>query len=181
MAMQDAAPPPDAEASSASPPASAAELLRSPYAASLELFRSLPAPTVEEMRGEYRAELLDQGSPAWLWLASFFVHQRGLWLAKAFCPTGADRGHGYNLFLVRGRLRRGTRMRTFVAPSRLDGHPAYVLDYAPHNRGVLGTMRDEVRKIADGLYLGVGTVGWGRWMRRPSPFVLEGPVAAFAE
>ncbi|MBW2529794.1 MAG: hypothetical protein JRI23_36795 [Deltaproteobacteria bacterium] len=160
-------------------PTTAAELLRLPYAESLSLFRSLPAPELGEMDGEYRADLLDQGPPVFLWVASFFVHQRGLWLAKAFTPTGPSEGRGYNLFVVGDRLRRGTRMRTTIAPSRIDGRPAYLLDYSAYLRGILGTMRDEVRKVADGLYLGLGTVGYGRWMRRPSPFLLEGPVSPF--
>ena len=37
---------------------------------------------------------------------------------------------------------------------------------------------DEIRKVSDGLYLGVGEVGWGP-LRRPSPFLLQGPAAPF--
>lgn len=164
-----------------SSPTTANELLRLSYADACGLFRSLPAPTVAEMRGEYRAELLDQGRPAYLWLALWVVHLKGLWIAKAFTPESADGGHGYNVFVIGGRVVRGTRMRTHVGPSRYDGQPSYHLDYSAYKGGLLGTMRDEIRKVADGLYLGMGAVGYTRWMRRPSPFILEGPVAPFAD
>lgn len=164
-----------------SPPKDAAELLRLPYADALRLFGELPAPRLDELDGEYRAELLDQGGALRLWVALWFVHQRGLWLAKAFTPTSSTDGRGYNLFLVGSSLRRGTRMRTALRPSAYDGRLAYQLDYSAFQGGLLGTMRDEVRKVADGLYLGLGAVGYTRYMRRPSPFVLEGPVAPFAE
>jgi len=162
-------------------PTSAAELLRLSYAESIRLFRTLPAPDLGEMDGEYRAELLDQGRPAYLWIALWFVHRRGRWLAKAFTPTGAEEGRGYNVFVVGEGIRRGTRMRTSVVQSCYDGRPSYQLDYSAYQGGMLGTMRDEVRKIADGVYLGLGAVGHTRLMRRPSPFLLEGPVAPFAD
>ncbi len=41
--------------------------------------------------------------------------------------------------------------------------------------------RDEVRRVGDGLYLGLGAFGYTKWMRRPSPFLLEGPIAPFSD
>ena len=170
-----------AEPRSDSPPTGANELLRLSYADARSLFRSLPAPSVEEMNGEYRAELLDQGPPVFLWIALWVVHLKGRWLAKAFTPEGPKGGRGYNVFVIGNRVVRGTRMRTHVGPSRYDSQPSYHLDYSAYKGGLLGTMRDEVRKVADGLYLGLGAVGYTRLMRRPSPFLLEGTVAPFAD
>lgn len=157
------------------------DLLRLPFGAVMDVFHSLPAATVEEMNGEYRAELLDQGPPALLWLAMWVVHLKGRWLAKAFTPEGPDGGRGYNVFIIGDRVVRGTRMRTSVGPSRHDSKPSLHLDYSAYMKGPLGTMRDEIRRVADGLYLGVGTAGYTRWMRRPFPFLLEGPVAPFQD
>jgi hypothetical protein len=43
-------------------------------------------------------------------------------------------------------------------------------------------MFDEVRKIADGLYLGIGRTGFTRKARAElHPFALEGPVAPFVK
>ncbi len=72
-------------------------------------------------------------------------------------------------------------MRTSVGPGHHDGQPSFHLDYSAYMKGPLGTMRDEVRRVTDGLYLGVGTAGYTSWMRRPSPFLLEGPVAPFQD
>ncbi len=162
-------------------PATAYELLQLSYGASLELFHTLPAPTAEEMNGEYRAEVLDLGRPVYLWLASVAVHLKGRWLAKAFTPEGPAGGRGYNVFVIGERVVRGTRMRTSIGPSRHDGQPSFHLDYSADNSGPLGTMRDEIRRLTDGLYLGLGIAGYADWMRRPNPFLLEGPAAPFRD
>lgn len=134
-----------------------------------------------EMSGEFRAELLDQGPAVFTWIAMWVVHLRGLWLAKAFNPESPTEGRGYNVFVIGERVVRGTRMRTHVGPGHHDGRPSYQLDYSAHNRGFLGTMRDEVRRVSPGLYLGLGVAGYTRLMRRPFPFLLEGPVAPFED
>jgi hypothetical protein len=65
---------------------------------------------------------------------------------------------------------------------------AFHLEYADLNdfkRGgpggaVLHTMFDEVRKVAPGLYLGIGRAGFTERGRSDlHPFILEGPVAPF--
>ena len=163
-------------------PDSPNDLLRLSYPASRELFSRLPAPDFEEMNGEYRAELPDQGSPVVLWIAMVVVHLKGRWIAKAFTPEepGGGIGRSYNVFIINNRLVRGTRMRTDIGPSRFDDRPAFRLDYSAYMKGPLGTMRDEIRKVRDGLYLGLSVAGYGRWMQqRPFAFFLEGPVAAF--
>ena len=156
------------------------EILELSYDDALQLFGTLSAPSMREMRGEFRAELLDQGTRSWTLAALLVVHFPGRWLAKAFTPTGDDEGHGYNVFVRGPRIVREVRMRTYLGPSKYDGRPSYHLDYRAHQGGFVGTMRDEVRKLSDGLYLGIGEVGW-RPLRRRSPFVLQGPVAPFAD
>ncbi len=156
----------------------------------LDLYHRLDAPPFEEMHGEFAASLLDQGSAGAYLLSAFAVNMKGRWLCKAFEPTGPNQGHGYNTFQGPRGVVRAARMRTHVGPSKLPGDTkdAFFLEYADFNslrKGGLGgaylhTMFDEVRKIADGLHLGVGRAGFTRKARAHlHPFILEGPVAAF--
>lgn len=58
-----------------------------------------------------------------------------------------------------------------------DDNPSFVLDYRGQDH-VLGYahMRDEVREIRPGMFLGIGTWGWSTEMQRqPAPFILRGP------
>jgi hypothetical protein len=151
----------------------------------MTLFAELPAPTLEEMDGEFAAELLAQPSMAAYLLGQFTVgnpFMPGRWLCKAFQPTSADRGLGYNRFDQLGRSVQRYPMQTLLAPSRYDGKPAYTLVYAAF-KSICGAihMVDEVRRVRQGLYLGLGTWGFTDRQRRvPLPFVLSGPVAPYA-
>ncbi|MDP2228774.1 MAG: hypothetical protein Q8J78_14990 [Moraxellaceae bacterium] len=146
------------------------------------LFADLPAPTLAEMDGEYAARLLAQ--PGWLAgrvgraVLEGRLHH---WLCKAFRPVDADGGRGYNTFLQGGQIVQRYPMLTLIAPSRFDGRPAYQLVYRGfHSACGSVHMVDEVRRVAPGLYLGMGTYGFSDAMRRtPYPFVLEGPVAPY--
>jgi hypothetical protein len=131
------------------------------------------------MDGEYRAEMLDQGCRAWTQGSLLVVNLPGRWIAKAFAPTEGGEGAGYNAFVRGARVVHDVRMRTYVGPSTYDGRPSYHLDYSAYNGGFVGTMHDEIRRLSGDLYLGIGEVGWRR-MRRPGPFLLQGPVAPFA-
>ncbi|MFW5877371.1 MAG: hypothetical protein ACOCXM_11590 [Myxococcota bacterium] len=156
------------------------ELLATPARELIRLFRDLPPPTLEEMHGELRATLLDQGSTVANLFGRTAIHAPGSWLAKAFEPLSSGQGHGYNAFRVRRGVRRMFRMRTFVGPSRLDEGHAYHLDYSAFNWGPMGTMWDEVRKLDDDIYLGLGRVGYTKRQRRHlMPFLLEGPADPF--
>ncbi|HQI01132.1 MAG TPA: hypothetical protein PLA18_07665 [Deltaproteobacteria bacterium] len=171
----------------------------------MDLFRQLDAPAMSEMHGEYRAALLDVGPAinsflAWLYL--YFTW--GTWQHKAFEPMGEQNGHGYNTFIttqkklyenyffaslmklvsiVRSlfrlsspqRLARIMLNKTSMVSSVFDGKPAFELSYRPYNTFLTNTMTDEVRKVNDRMYLGIGrlTVTLGKF--NPMPFVLMGP------
>jgi hypothetical protein len=156
----------------------------------VDLYHRLSAPPFSEMDGEFAASLLDQGSGPGYLLAAFAVNMKGRWLCKAFEPSGANQGHGYNSFMTPRGVRRAAKMRTRLGPSKLrgDANEAFHLEYADFNsirQGGLGgallrTMFDEVRKISAGLYLGIGRAGFTARMRNElHPFILEGPVAPF--
>lgn len=148
----------------------------------LQLFSTLEAPTLQEMQGEYKAGLLKQ--PGLLarvsgWIA--VANPLSRWQCKAFRPVDDNTGRGYNTFLQGGRIVQSYPMLTLLAPSRFDGQPAYQLVYR-HFQSLCGdvNMVDEVRRVAPGLYLGIGTWGFTRAQRHtPLPFVLEGPVAPY--
>jgi hypothetical protein len=148
----------------------------------VDLFQTLHAPAIADMHGEYAARLLRQPGL----LANLAGH--GLlsnpvmgWLCKAFRPVDAERGRGYNTFRVAGRVVQRFPMQTRLAPSRYDGRPAYHLIYGAY-RSLCGDihMVDEVRQLAPGTYLGMGTWGFTDRQRRVAlPFLLEGPVGAY--
>jgi hypothetical protein len=148
----------------------------------LRLFAQLEAPALDEMAGEYRACLLPRGD--WLAAAGERLLLRNplrAWQCKAFRPVDATSGRGYNTFRQGGRVVQAYPMLTLVAPSRFDGRPAYQLVYRQfHSACAAVHMVDEVRRVAPGLYLGIGTWGFtAAQRRRPWPFLLEGPVGPY--
>lgn len=171
----------------------------------MDLFRRLDAPSMEEMHGEYRASLLDNGHilarlVSWLYL--YFCY--GTWQHKAFEPLGHESGHGYNTFITTEssipenvykafamkivvilkalfrfcytqRLARIMLNKTSLVSSVFDNKPSFQLSYREYNSFFTSTMTDEIRKVNDRLYLGIGrlTIILGKF--NPQPFMLIGP------
>lgn len=144
----------------------------------LALFLTLDAPAISEMKGEYRATLLQQPTR--------FSHLTGRltvanplmpWLCKAFRPVNSEFGRGYNTFSLLGKVIQLYPMQTCIAPSRYDIKPAYQLIYrAYHSFCADMHMVDEIRQLSPHLYLGIGTWGFTPKQRNiPLPFLLEGP------
>jgi hypothetical protein len=161
------------------------EMVRSRSAPELAaLFRTLDAPDMDEMNGEFAPFLLRQWHPVvdraaqWLMNGALLPFR---WTGKAFRPLSATEGRGYNMFHLAGRTLRSFPMRTVLAPSAIDGRPSYQLVYAAFH-SPLGYVRvvDELRRLQEGIYLGIGAAGFAPWQRRvPFPFVLQGPVAPY--
>lgn len=148
----------------------------------VERFATLPCPTIDELDGEYDAKLLRQPNlPAALSGRLAVDNPLSPWQAKAFRPVDEETGRGYNTFRRLGRTVQRYPMHTMIAPSRFDGLPAYQLIYRAYE-SLCGTinMVDEVRRIADGTYLGIGTWGFTDAQRAIAlPFLLEGPVRPY--
>lgn len=158
--------------------ASSAESLRRLGRLELKiLFRSLSAPPLQELSGEYDAQLLDQGGYLAGLIVHTFFHAGGKWTGKAFAPTSSGQGVGYNTFQRRGRTIQQFPMRTYRALGQ-GGGPSVFLEYASLNRGIVSSMVGEVRRVDAGLYLGFGVVGPSP--QRRIPFLLAGPQRAFA-
>ena len=173
----------------------------------MDLFSLLEAPDMSEMRGEYRAAMLDTGPGVngllgWVYLYGTW----GTWQHKAFEPLGEREGHGYNTFITTQptlhenyfiascmklastvksffRLSSPRRMarimlnKTSIVPSVFDGKPSFQLSYREYNTFFTNTMTDEVRKVNDRLYLGIGRLTVTLGTLNPMPFVLMGPPA----
>ncbi|MGC9325436.1 MAG: hypothetical protein ACP5G0_11880 [Desulfomonilia bacterium] len=169
------------------------------------VFHQLVSPEIHEMKGEYRAALLNSGNALNTYLSMFSMYfVWGFWMHKAFEPISEMQGYGYNTFLTSlekahdnlfpslwaqitlcAKSRKGDasprhtarimRNRTHIGPSMFDNRTSFHLVYHPYTAFPVSTMHDEVRKINDALYLGLGTltVTGGKW--NVFPFVLMGP------
>jgi hypothetical protein len=158
------------------------ELRRMSHSEVVKVFGELAPPSLEEMDGEFLATGLDQSGRLQNLLGTLFVNLHGLWLGKAFHPVSSTEGKGYNFFLRGKEILRILPMGTYMAPSGVASGPSYHVDYSHFHSGfILGSGRDEIRKVADGLYLGVGRLTYTRAAgRRLHPFLLEGPTAPFS-
>jgi hypothetical protein len=161
-------------------PWSAYRVLQLNYRELCSLFRTLDAPTVREMHGEYRlGELAQQSLLQRLVVLSFSI--KSSQLCKAFEPTAPDRGHGYNGVVTDRGVERKMFFEVSIRPSRIDGRDSLHITYDHHNPDdrVLRSIVDELRKVDEGLYLGLGYAGKRGHERVLWPFMLEGPEAPF--
>jgi hypothetical protein len=171
----------------------------------MEMFSLLDAPAMSEMKGEYRAALLDSGYVINIFLAKLYLHFTwGDWQHKAFEPLGETYGHGYNTFvttqpklyenyfvascmkmlsIVRSlfrlnnpqRLARIMLNKTAIVSSVFDGRPSFQLSYRDYNTFYTDTMTDEVRKVNDKLFLCIGRLTITFDKFNPMPFMMIGP------
>lgn len=153
----------------------------------MELYLTLPCPTIQEMEGEFRGHILDTGKfwPIKKPLAYFALNSslnQGRWLGKGFAMTSEGQGHGYNSYERFGKTRHVFPMNTKIGKSIYDGKDDFELDYTAYHSGAgFVNMIDEVRKVNDDLYLGIGTWGYLKRQRRiPFFFSLSGPRASYA-
>jgi hypothetical protein len=78
------------------------------------------------------------------------------WRGKTFTYKEGGRGEGINRVFGDRKPRRWFRFDTFVAPSRAGAFDAVQLDYDnAGNPGLIRAIKDEVREVAPGLYLGL--------------------------
>jgi hypothetical protein len=75
------------------------------------------------------------------------------WHGKSFIARQGDRyGSGINRTILLGDL---FRFDTRIEPSAVDGEPCIVLDYdLPRNPWFIRRIHDELREVAEGLFLG---------------------------
>jgi hypothetical protein len=157
----------------------------------LDLYKTLPCPTMEEMNGEFKGDLLDLRGllrPIKRLLAYFALkapYVSGAWQGKGFAMTSDTEGNGYNHYKQFGKDKYIFPMKTKITKSVFDGKDNFELDYTAYtaykSQASLINMIDEVRKVNDDLYLGIGTWGWIRRFRMiPWFFSLSGPRAPYS-
>ncbi|MGI9659835.1 MAG: hypothetical protein ACR2OD_13070 [Gaiellaceae bacterium] len=124
----------------------------------VDAFLTLSAPAPGELVGE-----LDGFTPDYL--AAEFAKTAeddgfGVWLGKGFVPEPHDAwsGHGYNVWDSGAETARRVRFGWGVSNSILDGRPCAIIEYRAFNNAYADLdLTDEIRKLADGLYLGIAT------------------------
>jgi hypothetical protein len=130
-------------------------------------FRELPPLAPGELRGRFDGVVV---GPRWYRLAfRALLVLGGLrgWSGKEFAASG----DGVNLCRRRGRLRPVSRMRVAgEVASAVDGRPALLLRY--RDLSPLRLIHDELRRQADGVYLGVTYAGLGPLRRLQLPFAI---------
>ena len=152
-------------------------------AALFQLFYAAPAPKYGEMKGEYSGQTIPLGVLALS--ADVYTHNffgPGRWLGKSVFPFEKDKGWGYNMFSCKGKdgkvqVFRTRKMNTYIGKSPIDGKDSFHLDYSPYNSGTVHSMHDELRKINDNIFLGMGYMLLGGGSINPAPFLISGPVA----
>jgi len=122
-----------------------------------------PAPT--DLHGDLHGRMLAVRGAGRIWsalLQAFAAWRHFPWRGKSFVARGGSRGDGINR--VFGDRARWFRFETFVAPSRVDGKPAFQLDYDnSHNPFFIRAVKDELRRVAPGLFLGRAYITlWGQ-------------------
>ena len=125
----------------------------------LQLYRAAEVPAVPALDGDLRGRMLAVTGAGRLWFAllrSFAAWRHFPWRGKSFASrTIGTRGDGINRVFGDRAPRRWFRFETFIGPSRADGGPAFQLDYDnPDNPFFIRAIKDEVRQVAPGLYLG---------------------------
>ena len=162
-------PPPTVSSAAAGPwlpalPASLEELARLPASELAALYQQARTPVLGEMDGPLRGRML--AVPALpRFLAGFLRRFAGWahfpWRGKTFTARAGGRGEGINRVFGDARPRRWFPFDTFVAPSRAGAFDAVQLDYdRPANPRLIRAIKDEVRELAPGLYLGLAYVVW---------------------
>jgi hypothetical protein len=146
-----------------------------------ELYSTLRAPSLEEMHGEYQGGYIGCGHlfSDSMWKLAAWNPAMGVWQGKAFEPISKTEGRGFNVTSKFGRIVRKWPMRTTIGTSFIDGKEVFLLDY-PFYRSLAGfaKMTDEVRKIDDNLFLGIGH--WKPLTPLASVwFTLSGPIKPF--
>lgn len=147
----------------------------------IQIFYAAEAPDIYKLDGEIMGEL----APVRIlfFLGDFFtkyIYGEGdKWIGKGFHPCGSDRCWGYNIFESaeqkdNNQILRKRKMATYVAVSNIDKRNSYMIDYTPYNKGLVHIFRDELRKINEGLYIGMGYLNFPGGSRINFPFILHG-------
>ena len=122
-------------------------------------YRAAEVPTLAEVSGDLIGRMLSpQGLGRGLVARTLRAFARWRWFpwrGKSFALVDADRGEGINRVWSDVRPCRWFRFETSLAPSRAGAFAALHLDYDnPGNPLFIRAIKDELRRVGPGLYLG---------------------------
>jgi len=134
------------------------DLLRADADTLRRLYVGARTPAVADLTGDLRGRMLALVAiPRWLFgWASLLARTRVFpWLGKSFFADGADAARGTGINRVFTDKIRWFKFDTFIGPSRAGDFGAFQLDYDnPGNPSFIRAIKDEVRELRPGLYLG---------------------------
>ncbi len=120
------------------------------------LYANARVPTLADVKGDLRGRMLATtvlGGRAARAIRSFASSTTFPWRGKTFMPKDALRGDGINR-VVRDRWHL-YRFETFIGRSRAGDFDALQLDYDnPDNPFFIRAIKDEIRELSPGLWLG---------------------------
>jgi hypothetical protein len=129
-----------------------------------ELYRMARTPAVAALNGDLVGRMLAVPVlPGWMAGAlRRFAAWRGFpWRGKSFIARDDAGGEGINRVFGDRNPRRWFPFLTFIARSRAGAFDALQLDYDnPRNPRLIRAIKDEVREVAPGLYLGLAYFIW---------------------
>ncbi|MHA2504220.1 MAG: hypothetical protein ACXAE3_15285, partial [Candidatus Kariarchaeaceae archaeon] len=132
-----------------------------------QIFQSAHQPSVDELSGEFDAYNLPQGILSGLVnLITNYLFGPGKWVGKGF---QADKMEGYNIFRTKNGEEVAQNFELIEGLSEIDGRATVRLDYRNLQSNLIsGSMRDEVRKVNNNLFLGMGMTTWGLGSKNPA-------------
>lgn len=143
------------------------------------LWKTLDPPEFTELDGHYMGLVPNAGDAAAQKALGKFMYNEdsaiGYWLGKAYKPTSATKGEGYNRWRKPGgKVVRNMQFSTDIGKSLIDGKPSFMMYYGTYNPAT--TLTDELRKLDDYIYIGMGTTELADGKRSaPGHFILVGP------
>lgn len=122
------------------------------------MYVAAKTPTIPEVRGDLRGRMLawpvlEQRANVQGFFRAFAGSKAFPWRGKSFRPRDATRGEGINR-IIRDRWTL-FRFDTFIGKSRQGDFEALQLDYdLPGNPPIIRSIKDEIRTIEPGVWLG---------------------------
>lgn len=156
----------------------------------LDRWGQSPAVEMAELNGEYKGLIPNAGDEEAQKRTAEVMYNEdgplGYWLGKAYTPLSHSKGDGYNCWRrPGGKVDRYMRFGTEMGTSLIDGKPALMMYYGAYRHqfvpeGKQNNLVDEIRKLADGVYLGVGTtLNEDGTRSAPGHFALMGPTGNY--
>ena len=147
------------EAAPDEPPATLDALAALDATALRSLYEAASTPTVADLDGDLVGRMLAFEGLRRGWLAralrAFAAWRHFPWRGKSFTTLDRDTGAGINRVFGDGRPRRWFRFATCIGASRAGAFSAFQLDYDhPGNPFYIRAIKDEVRQLRPGLFLG---------------------------